>query len=54
LAGRGTDCDAVGAGYAALTPLKLDSTDLRALSEFEEGRVAERLLSGPRKGGARA
>ena len=29
---EGTDCATVAAGYAALTPLKLDSTDLRCIS----------------------
>jgi 5'-nucleotidase len=31
---KGTDCHAVEAGYASLTPLKLDSTDLACLSSF--------------------
>lgn len=35
----GTDCSAVESGYAALTPLKLDSTDLHCLASLE---LAER------------
>jgi 5'-nucleotidase len=31
----GTDCTAIEDGYASLTPLKLDSTDLQCLAEFE-------------------
>ena len=31
----GTDCTAIEDGYAALTPLKLDSTDLQCLVELE-------------------
>src|SRR6185437_1577984 len=31
----GTDCNAVEDGYAALTPLKLDSTDLQCLLDLE-------------------
>lgn len=32
----GTDCAAVERGFASLTPLKLDSTDLRFLASLEE------------------
>lgn len=32
---HGTDCAAVEEGYASLTPLKLDSTDLQYLAELE-------------------
>lgn len=31
---EGTDCFAVESGYASLTPLKLDSTDLQCLASF--------------------
>lgn len=33
----GTDCAAVEAGFASLTPLMLDSTDLQYLAELESG-----------------
>ena len=33
---QGTDCHAVESGYASLTPLKLDSTDLRCLASIEK------------------
>jgi 5'-nucleotidase len=32
----GTDCHAVESGYASLTPLKLDSTDLSYLTELQD------------------
>jgi 5'-nucleotidase len=35
---HGTDCNAVEEGYATLTPLKLDSTDLDYLLELENER----------------
>lgn len=31
---KGTDCHAVESGYASLTPLKLDSTDLQCLAQL--------------------
>jgi 5'-nucleotidase len=31
---KGTDCFAVESGFASLTPLKLDSTDLQCLASF--------------------
>ncbi|MCM2324478.1 MAG: 5'/3'-nucleotidase SurE [Oligoflexia bacterium] len=34
---EGTDCYAVEAGYASLTPLKLDSTDLQCLASLSAG-----------------
>lgn len=34
---QGTDCNMVEDGYATLTPLKLDSTDLGYLAELESG-----------------
>src|SRR5690606_27491387 len=33
---KGTDCDMVERGYASLTPLKLDSTDLGYLGVLQE------------------
>src|SRR6185437_3664397 len=36
----GTDCTAVEEGYASLTPLKLDSTDLQYLVELESHPTA--------------
>jgi 5'-nucleotidase len=47
-----SDCDAVGAGYAALTPLKLDSTDLHCLAALVQEETAIRALGrrgSPRK-----
>lgn len=32
----GTDCSAVAAGFASLTPIKLDATDADCLNEFQE------------------
>jgi 5'-nucleotidase len=54
---EGTDCHAIEAGYASLTPLKLDSTDLLFLSKIsahgsgefvakKSGRAAGMLASG--------
>jgi 5'-nucleotidase len=34
---EGTDCAVVESGYASLTPLKLDSTDLSCLASLSEG-----------------
>jgi 5'-nucleotidase len=60
---EGTDCSAVEAGYAALTPLKLDSTDfsfLSALSRHGTGEPAwnparnQRPARGKRSGARRA
>jgi 5'-nucleotidase len=46
---EGTDCHAVGQGYASLTPLKLDSTDLSCLSALSPEGDGELSLSLPRK-----
>ena len=37
----GSDCSAVEAGYASLTPLKLDSTDIQYLTSFVKGAQKE-------------
>lgn len=37
----GTDCSAVDMGYASVTPLKLDSTDLQCLASMELNEQAE-------------
>lgn len=38
----GTDCTAVEAGFASLTPLKLDSTDLQCLPHLERAHAPAR------------
>ncbi len=45
---KNTDCDVVESGYASLTPLKLDSTDLRCLSELDRNGTGI-LLNGKKK-----
>jgi 5'-nucleotidase len=47
---QGTDCAVVEAGYAALTPLKLDSTDFQFLASFMEGSGGEPIAIGKSRG----
>lgn len=47
---EGTDCSTVEAGYASLTPLKLDSTDLPYLVSLSEGWGLDGAKSKSRKG----
>ncbi|MGK5084073.1 5'/3'-nucleotidase SurE [Bdellovibrionota bacterium FG-1] len=47
----GTDCQAVAQGYASLTPLKLDSTDLTCLSNLSDPKSGDFL--GPTRRGTR-
>lgn len=54
---EGTDCAAVSSDYAALTPLKLDCTDLACLSALSEAGPRHdelKLVSSSRKAGIRA